>query len=300
MHKSARTARRRVLALATGLGLAAGALAFGTALAGPRAAAAHDLVESIPAPPAAGGPSADELAQRWFDQLLGFDALEAYEARSGSRRLEFVVARRWQHGLVKILIDLRAPKAMSKIAFLLLQNRQRSFDVWVYLPPSLRPATSPFSGAPPVHRLPPMATEFPLPVAGFPLPIGELRPFLAGELVHRRLPDADVDGEPCYGIESRPVAAARFEKLELCLSKRTGVSLLTTYFRDGAPIRRIRVAPADVRQYEGRWLPERRKFEMLPEQEQGELILRNLMIDPQLPDRLFTEHNLKIQRFPSF
>jgi hypothetical protein len=31
-----------------------------------------------------------------------------------------------------------------------------------------------------------------------------------------------------------------------------------------------------------------------------ELVLRNLVIDPALPDRLFTTHRLRYQRFPRF
>ena len=47
-------------------------------------------------------------------------------------------------------------------------------------------------------------------------------------------------------------------------------------------------------------LPAQRRIQSLPSGPDVELTLRNLMIHPDLPDRLFTEHNLRVQRFPSF
>jgi hypothetical protein len=47
-------------------------------------------------------------------------------------------------------------------------------------------------------------------------------------------------------------------------------------------------------------LPTRRRIETRTTRERLDLVLRNLMIDPVLPDRLFTSHSLRYQRFPTF
>ena len=60
------------------------------------------------------------------------------------------------------------------------------------------------------------------------------------------------------------------------------------------------MAPQDYREYEGRRLPWRRRIVDLPDQAPTEVLLRNIVVDTPLPDALFTRHNLKVQRFPSF
>ncbi len=60
------------------------------------------------------------------------------------------------------------------------------------------------------------------------------------------------------------------------------------------------LSPDDPREFGDRRLPVRRRIATPPHPGVTELILRNVMLDPELPDRLFTKHNLRVQRFPSF
>ena len=232
---------------------------------------------------------ARELGEGWFRQLQGFDALEAYEARAGGRRAEFVVARRWHEGRAQIVVDVRKPRAFAKIALLFLQNRDRSDDFFIYWPFLRR-----------VRRMTAAKLEGGLLPFGRYVTLADVRPVLPGELDYRRLPDTEVEGEPCYVVEGRPAGRwLGFDSMELALSKRTGVALRTETHR-GKEVRRVLVSPKDVRLFEGRYLPMRRRLEVSPSGLTAEVILRNLMIDPPLPDHLFSKQSLLTQRFPSF
>jgi hypothetical protein len=142
---------------------------------------------------------------------------------------------------------------------------------------------------------------FPLPFFGAAVSVLNFRPFLPGELHYERLPDESIRGELCYVLALRPASAALgYDRVELAISTGTGVALRERYFRNGSESLRVRVHPEEARKYEDRWLPAQRRIQSLPSGPDVELTLRNLMIHPDLPDRLFTEHNLRVQRFPSF
>jgi hypothetical protein len=234
-------------------------------------------------------PEAAALAQRWFDQLLGFDALEAYTAGSGRFHVGFAVARKWEHGLARILIKVQEPAALADLGVLILQNDDRSDDFFVYLDYLLK-----------VRRLRAPKFDFPMAVGGARIPYAEFRPFLPNELSHRFKADEVIAGERCRVIESHPLGRGfPFDRLEHALSDRTGVALRTRYFRGEREISRIDVNPADVREQLGRLLPVRRRFHV-EDSRPYDLVLVNLMIDPALPDRLFTSHSLRFQKFPRF
>jgi hypothetical protein len=91
-----------------------------------------------------------------------------------------------------------------------------------------------------------------------------------------------------------------FDRVELALSPSSGLALRARYFRNSNEIRRVLVSPVDVRDYGDRRLPVRRRISAPPDDGVTELVLRNLVLDPVLPESLFTRHNLRVQRFPSF
>jgi hypothetical protein len=234
-------------------------------------------------------PEAAALAQRWFDQLLGFDALEAYIAGSGREHVGFAVARKWENGLARIVIKVQEPAALADLGVLILQNHDRSDDFFVYLDFMRK-----------VRRMRAPKFDFPIAVGGGRLPYAEFRPFLPSELSHRLLTDEMIAGERCRVIESRPLGRGfQFDRLEHALSTRTGVALRTRYFARDREISRIDVDPADVKEHLGRFLPGRRRVRV-EDSRRYDLVLVNLMIDPALPDRLFTSHSLRFQKFPRF
>jgi hypothetical protein len=249
------------------------------------------LVLGVTAPPAPEERStAADVAEAWFKQVHGFNAFEAYEGRLGERRAQFVVARRWKDGRAQVLVDVRSPRSLAKVAFLMLQNRDRSDDYFVYYP-QLRK----------VLRI--TAAELDTSVApiGRLMTLGDMRPVLPGELIHTALPDEEVEGEPCRVVESRPTGRRLgYDRMVLAISQTTGVALRTQFYRGDREVRRIRVSPGDVQRFDDRYLPVRRRIQFFGDGTTADLILRNLMIDPPLPDQLFSKQSLITQRFPSF
>lgn len=246
-----------------------------------------EVMQPLPADLAA-APDPAELAESHFARLYGFDAVEAYESRHGPARLTFGVARAWRDGRAKLLLDVFTPDAFSKWALLLLHNDRRSDDLFVYFP------DFPFRL---VRRV--SAIQLQKQVLFDVLPLGELRPIASGELAYTLLGRVSLAGEPCWLVEGRPLhRGLDFDRVELAISERSGFALRTTYFVRDREIRSVHVAPGDLRPFQERLLPERRSIRTPGSDEPTVLSLRNIMLDPDLPDTLFTHHNLRVQRFP--
>jgi len=170
----------------------------------------------------------------------------------------------------------------------MLHNRNRSDDLFAYIPAWRR-----------VHRL--SAIDLEVQVIFQLLSLGEIRPIARGELEYVRLPDAEIEGQACQVVEGRPQhRGLGFDRVELAISPISGLALQSLFFKGSNLIRRILVSPEDIRDYQGRLLPVRRRITSPPDDEVTELILRNLMLDPVLPNSVFTHHNLRVQRFPGF
>jgi hypothetical protein len=238
--------------------------------------------------------SAEAIAWRWFEQSHGFDGLEAYELLGFPVEFAFSVARRWDadRSRVQLFIRVDRPERFAKVAF--LWTRHASGAESAHWNPG------PFGGSPGrTQRIPSAPALGQAAPQGVPL--DTLRPLFPGELVHQRLPETVMHGEPCDVLESRPAPgrALGFERVQLFISRRTGVALRTVYYQGEAELRRNLVDPADVRRIGERFLPMRRRIETASGAS-FELRLHNVAPDVTLPERIFSEHNLRVRRFPSF
>jgi hypothetical protein len=243
------------------------------------------------------------LGELHFARLQGFDAVEAYELRQGGRlRASFAVARRWRGNQAELFIKFQTPRAASRVAVLLRHSGSRSDDLFVYLPGA-------GSGGGRVYRATAILPEEQV-ISGL-LPLGELRPIGPGELEFTRLPDREVQGERCSVVAGRPRhRGLGFDRVELAISPKSGVALESRYFVGSRETRRTLIAPEDFGNFGERSLPVRRR--LFPgtrasdapggaePEPVAELLLRNLMLDPELPERLFSVHNLRMQHFPGF
>ncbi len=269
-----------------GLAVACGIVFAATASRG-------DSGDAVPRPE----PEAKEIAEGWFQQRHGFDALEAYEADLGNLTIAFGLARKWQNGRVRLLIDFNRPQVMDELMLLLLQRRGRSDDLFVYLSPKIFPPLVSRR----VRRLHVGRLDLGIPSASRFVQMSDLRPFLPEELRHERLPDIEIQGHPCRVIESRPTEDGRFpfDRVEFAISKVTGVALRTRHFKAGRLTREVNIDAGDVAEFDGRWLPIRERIEV-PSGETVDLRLLNIDVDPPLPNRLFSRGNLIKQKFPAF
>ena len=240
------------------------------------------------------------LAEAHFGQLYAFNMVGAYESSHREAKLRFVVARRVTPERSELLIHVRAPASVQEelpegwrgplgehYALLLIHNRGRSDDLLVYLPLLLK-----------VRRLP--APELQKQPMGRLIPVGDFRPIVSGELSYRLLPDAEIDGERHRVVEGRPIQRPiGFDRLELYFSPDAPLAVRTVFYMDGQELRRVEVDPGDVQSYGGRLLPKLTTI-TTPDGGVTKVRLLNALVDLLLPEEIFTEHNLRVQRFPHF
>ena len=189
---------------------------------------------------------------------------------------------------------IREPKEFRKWAALLRYNPERDDDLFVYI------HTGVSDVARRVRRLPPVTLESD-PV-GHVLPLGVLRPISDGELEYRSLAEErEVEGEACDVVEGKTRRqGVWFDRVELAISRKSGFALETRYYRGDRQLRRVVSPPGDIRDYGDRKLPSRRLIFSPSAREPLELVLRNLLDEPEFPRKFFTKHNLRVQRFPTF
>lgn len=232
---------------------------------------------------------ARSLAEGHFSHLYAFNLVAAYESSHGDEHATFVVARRVAGDRAELLMQLRDASQLAREraplteswALLMVTQRGRSDDLMVYAPPlrRVRRLAAPELQRQPVFRL---------------LHLGDLRPILAGELDYRFLSR----GKRGFTIEGRPVEPRPdFDRVELRLRRGAALAERTAFFRDGEELRRVRIDPREVIDYQGRQLPGLMRV-TTPDGGITVIRLRNALVDPLLPEELFTEHNLWIQRFP--
>lgn len=269
------------------------------------AAALIALLSSIVSPASAAGdavppsytadPDPTKIAETWFHNMYGFDALMAYESKNGERHTHFQVARRWRDGRAEMIFDVLEPEQFNKFAALLLHNPESSDDLFLYIPS----IPNGFILGRNVRRVSATAAEGQVFLQRVSL--GDMRPITYGELDYTLVEGEEVSGEPCWIIEGRPShVGLPFDKIVLAISQKSGVALRSEFYQDGRLIRRVSIDPKDIGDFGDRKIPTRQTIEAPHVDGVTELTLKNIMLDPSLPDRLFSQQNLKTQRFPLF
>jgi hypothetical protein len=235
------------------------------------------------------------MAEAHFDHLSGFDAIEVYESKRLGDSAKFVITRRWSDARVDLLMhatsrlpDVAASRHSDgkRVAARLTHELGHSDELLVYIP-NLYRNTRRFTTAE-IQR-----SNF-LPL----YPLRDFLPIMRGELSYLRLPDQLVDGTSLMVIEGRPLYEDQgFDQLLLHFSPESPLAVRTTYLRRGRELRRVLIDPAYIVDREG-WLVPMRRLVIGRDGVTTELRLRNLLMNPYLPDGFFSEHNLRVQRFP--
>jgi hypothetical protein len=269
------------------------------------AAALIVLLSSVVSPASASGdavppsytaePDPTKIAEAWFHTMYGFDALMAFESKHGKQHTHFQVARRWRDGRAEMLFDVLEPEQFNKFAALLLHNTDSADDLFLYMPSV---PNAPVLGRR-VRRLPATAAEGQVFLQRVSL--GDMRPITYGELDYTLVEGEQVSGEQCWIIEGRPRhLGLSFDKIVLAISQKSGMALRSEFYQDGRLTRRVSIDPEDIGDFGDRKIPTRQTIEVPHMDGTTELTLKNIMLDPTLPDRLFSHQNLKVQRFPLF
>ncbi len=242
-------------------------------------------------------PAPEALAQAWFDQLHGGNAVGVWTTEWAGGELVFGIARRWQDGRPEVFVHIVAPRAYDELNFLLRERADARRELLYYRTPKLFPGGGKAARVMPAV-VPDLLERLPF-AQGLPA-IVDVEPTRAADYSFTRLADARVANRPCRVIEGRPRAAdLGFDLVRYSLASETGVALETAWLRAGEIVRRVEVDPEAVRDYDGRFLPTRRSVER-PGNSTQVFSLTTLRLDPPLPDQLFTTQNLKLGHFPSY
>ncbi len=242
-------------------------------------------------------PSAEALAQAWFDQLHGGNSVAIWTSEWAGTEFVLGIARRWQEGRPEVFVHVFAPRVYDELNFLVREREEQRIELLYFRTPKL------FRGGQKAARV--ATTRLPDPLERLPFAEGmpavvDVVPLRAADYTFTRLPDTRFANLPCRVIEGKPRATdLGFDRVRLTLASESGVAIETTWFQSGEIVRRADVDPADVRDYDGRALPSRITVER-PGNSAQIFSVRSLRLDPPLPDQLFTTQNLRLGHFPSY
>lgn len=231
----------------------------------------------------------EELADRHFRTLFGFSALEAYEVESGRVHASFAIARRYTEREAEVLIDVLSPVGFRRWAGLLRRRPSQLDELFIYLPAPARR----------VRRVPADQLEE-QPILDI-FPLQELRPTTALEFEWSEGDRETIRGVSCRVVRGVPLRrGVWYDRVELAISPDLVFALETRYYRGGRLRSLVRIDSKEVRDFAGRRLPARRRIERIDDGHRIDLWLRRVVEGATLPQRLFTLHNLRVQRFPRF
>lgn len=239
----------------------------------------------LPPPLWPGTAEGEAVARDLFEASQGFNAYEVYELGGFGQPIRFALVRRHEAASVQVRTLVLAPESVRGAGFLLRVSPGERPVLLVVEPRSSAARVSSAVFLPGSGSATSVASEVALPL-------------LPDVFLHRLLPDAEVAGEACLVLESRPIEAQRgLTTIVRSISRRSGVALLTHYYRGRHLARTVTVLPEDVRETGGRFLPYRRSV-WSAGGTRAEIILHRAILDVDLPDRVFSERGLVTGTFP--
>ncbi len=239
--------------------------------------------------PARDAPPADArtLLQQTYDNLYGDDTIQTVELRTGrpggrgiSYRL-LVVRRQGEHA--KSLIRFLAPPDVRDTSILVLEQPRRGDDIFVYLPA--------FSVTKRVGQFQRADAFF-----GTDLSYEDLEAKRVEDFDVQRLGEGRSSaGDPCVEVEARERTPSQsaYERMVLCIDPARPVAWWTDFYRDGAVVKRLEMAPESIRRVDGRWIPQRARMTSLAAGTTTELIIESHERRTDIPDRLFSTATLE-------
>lgn len=145
-------------------------------------------------------------------------------ARGEKRERRMQIRSRTDGGLARTIIHFLAPPDVTGTKFLLLGNRDRQDDQYLYLPAMKR-----------VRRI--MGSQRNQSFMGSDFTYADLEGRDAAQATYAEKGEDTLAGQPCKWIEAKPktTESSTYGKLELCIRTDTGVALQTKFYdRDGA------------------------------------------------------------------
>ncbi len=246
-------------------------------------ARAEEIQDAVPIP-------AVEILRAAFDNLYDRDTTSDIEliirnSAGNERRREFESASKRIDGRLRSIGRLVWPPHLRGMSLMVVENEDRSTDSFVYLPSLNR-----------VRRIARAQRD---------------EPFLGSDLTYedferRWVEDYHVDsarddrvhGESVHVIYGRPIERVGYQFVEFVVAKKDSVLLETRYIkREGeAPFRVVRALRESMLESDGHILPTHILVRNESRNTTTEVRFRNLRVNPEIRDRIFTVGHLERNR----
>ena len=186
--------------------------------------------------------------------------------------------------LSRTVVRYLEPADYRKTGYLVINKRDQPNDQFIYLASMRR-----------VRRIN-LRNET---IAGTDLSIEDLVPRELDDAEYVRGPDDAVDDRSCFVVEAspKPEMESAYSRFWLYIEKEHYVPIRVRYWdRKDVEVKELRSPHASIREIDGIWLPLEARMRHLLEETQTRMVVDVLVPNPELPDRYFSERQLRSQR----
>lgn len=245
----------------------------------------------FPASAWAGPETAAEIEQCVRDNLPKRNSVQTVVFRSTNRVGDVTESDATIHwklfdgGLSKVLLRFRRPLSTRGAGVLLIENRERRPDTFMYLP-ELRT----------VRRVSSRAASSSLFGTDFSYEDFERLVGMSADAPKERAADTKVAGRGVYALILRPDpgSGSAYERIVMFVDKETCVPLRTESYERGDELRKVLTADASKIEREGTlWVPRQQTMTDLRDETQTELLIEQIKIDAKIHDKMFSARELE-------
>ena len=215
--------------------------------------------------------------------------LESTDRAGDGRRYDMTIEwKKGDDGQAKTLMRLTAPPDLRGSAFLMIERENRQPDLFSYLPELER-----------VRRLTVRAAAGSLFGSDFSYEDMRRLQNFADPARSTLLGSEDAQGRPVWRIETKPAPedASAYVKIVSLIDRERCVPLRSElYKRDGELTKLITVPPSRVVREGKRWVPMEITIEDKGAGTRSALIVKDVEIDIDIPDKRFTQQALRRRR----
>jgi hypothetical protein len=183
--------------------------------------------------------------------------------------------------LSKTKIRYTHPFDLRFSGYLVINNRDRTDDQFVYLAARRRVRRVNLRGE---------------PVMGSDFSFEDVVPREIEEADYQRLPDEVLDERPCHVVEIVPKGQvdSEYSRFRSWIDLERWVALKTVYWDTaGVQVKELRSPSAEVRAFDGVWVPMRTEMRNVPKETFTILTIDELVPNPKVPDGEFDPRKLE-------
>jgi hypothetical protein len=245
----------------------------------------------IPASAGSAPETVDEIEQCVQDNLPRKSSVQTVRFRSTNRVGEVTGSEATIHwklfddGLSKVLLRFSAPPDMRGSGVLLIENRGRRPDTFLYLP-ELRK----------VRRVSSRSAASSLFGTDFSYEDFERLVGMSSDASKERIDDAKIDGREVYVVVGRPdpESGSAYERVVAFVDKETCVPLRTESYEPGDELRKLLTADSSRIEREGTlWVPRQQTMKDLRDETQTDLVIEQIDIDAKIHRKMFSARELE-------